>query len=408
VAAYYNEIDAFAAAWLRNLIGAGLIARGEVDTRSILEVQPDDVRGFTQAHFFAGIGVWSHALRLAGWPDDRPVWTGSCPCQPFSAAGRGDGFDDERHLWPVWQRLIAECRPPTVFGEQVASKATDPWIDLVQHDLEGLGYAVAAVPLPAAGIGAPHIRDRMWWVALADADSERRAGERLCDGGRQAIPEAGRGSAHGGLADATRIGRDDGRDEQPRRHGGALLDAAGGDAFGILADAAEQRPPAGAREPGRGHGTGQPERPGVLGRLAQPAGAGPQGRAEPWERVDAQRQAAERDGQAGGVADADLGAGPQGRQDGAGRDHRGDAVEGAGLGRDVGAGAGGSAGPLHGFWRDADWLLCRDGRWRPVEPGTFPLVDGAPARVGRLRAYGNAIVAPLAREFIAAVMECRP
>ena len=85
--AYYNENNRFAAQWLRNLIAAGDIAPGDVDERSITEVRPDDLRGYTQCHFFAGIGGWSAALRLAGWPDDRPVWTGSCPCQPFSAAG---------------------------------------------------------------------------------------------------------------------------------------------------------------------------------------------------------------------------------------------------------------------------------------------------------------------------------
>ncbi len=118
--AYYNEIDPNAAQWLRNLIAAGHIAPGEVDERSIEDVAPDDLRGFTQCHFFAGIGVWSYALRLAGWPDNKPVWTGSCPCQPFSSAGKGAGFDDERHLWPALFHLISERRPELVFGEQVA------------------------------------------------------------------------------------------------------------------------------------------------------------------------------------------------------------------------------------------------------------------------------------------------
>ena len=88
--AYYNEIDPYAAQWLRNLISSGHIAAGDVDERSIVEVRPDDLRGYTQCHFFAGIGVLSHALRLAGWSDDRPVlvWTASLPCQPFSAAGK--------------------------------------------------------------------------------------------------------------------------------------------------------------------------------------------------------------------------------------------------------------------------------------------------------------------------------
>jgi len=148
VAAYYNEIDPYAAQWLRNLIAAGHIAPGDVDERSIEDVRPDDLRAYDQCHFFAGIGVWSHALRGAGWPDDRPVWTGSCPCQPFSAAGKGLGFDDERHLWPHWYWLIGECRPPVIFGEQVASKDVEPWIDLVHADMEALDYPFGcAVPV---------------------------------------------------------------------------------------------------------------------------------------------------------------------------------------------------------------------------------------------------------------------
>jgi DNA (cytosine-5)-methyltransferase 1 len=141
VRAYYNEIDPFAGAWLRNLAAAGLIAPGDVDERSIADVRPSDLAGYTQCHFFAGIGAWSHALRSAGWADSRAVWTGSCPCQPFSAAGKGGGFDDERHLWPAFFHLIEQCGPRVVFGEQVASKDGLAWLDLVQADLEGAGYA---------------------------------------------------------------------------------------------------------------------------------------------------------------------------------------------------------------------------------------------------------------------------
>lgn len=163
--AYYNEHNKFAAQWLRNLIAAGEIAPGDVDDRSIIEVQPDDLQGYGQCHFFAGIGGWSYALRLAGWPDDRPVWTGSCPCQPFSAAGHQRGSDDERHLWPTFFRLIRERRPAKVFGEQVAGAAGLAWWDHVAADLEGEDYAAAAADLPASCVGGSHARARIYWVA---------------------------------------------------------------------------------------------------------------------------------------------------------------------------------------------------------------------------------------------------
>lgn len=163
--AYYNENDPKAAAWLRELIKDGHIANGIVDERSIKDVQPNDIKDFTQCHHFAGIGGWSYALRLAGWPDDRAVWTGSCPCQPFSAAGQKGGTDDARHLWPEFYRLIAECRPPVVFGEQVASKDGLDWLDIVSTDLERADYAIGAADLCAAGVGAPHIRQRLYFVA---------------------------------------------------------------------------------------------------------------------------------------------------------------------------------------------------------------------------------------------------
>jgi DNA (cytosine-5)-methyltransferase 1 len=185
VAAYYNEFDPKTAAWLRELIKAGLIADGEVDERSITDVGPGDLRGFTQCHFFAGIGGWSYALRLAGWPDDRAVWTGSCPCQPFSVAGKGEGADDPRHLWPAWFPLIRECRPATVFGEQTSSKDGRYWLDLVLADLEGIDYAIGAFDLPAASVGAPHCRQRLWFVA--DAVSERAMPRAPGEGGGRRV-----------------------------------------------------------------------------------------------------------------------------------------------------------------------------------------------------------------------------
>lgn len=171
--AYYNETDQYAAAWLRELIADGQIALGDVDERSIIEVQVDDLRGYNQCHFFAGIGGWSYALRLASIADSEPIWTGSCPCQPLSGAGQRKGHADERHLWPAFHRLIAECSPPTVFGEQVASKDGREWLAGVRADLEALGYAVGAADLCAASVGAPHIRQRLYWMADAQGSDGR-------------------------------------------------------------------------------------------------------------------------------------------------------------------------------------------------------------------------------------------
>ncbi|RYE40802.1 MAG: DNA cytosine methyltransferase [Hyphomicrobiales bacterium] len=301
MAAYYNEFDKYAAQWLRNLIAAGHIAPGFVDERSIEDVHPDDLRGFTQCHFFAGIGVWSLALRRAGWPDDRPVWTGSCPCQPFSEAGQGTGFDDARHLWPHFHWLICQRRPAVVLGEQVASKDAAPWLDLVATDMEALDFAFGAVAFPSSSVGAPHIRDRTYWMAHTNRQQHKG-------------PAKGARPRRGAVS---RYGRVNGGLEHAGQH----------------------------------HDTGE-------------------------------------------VSAASVGK-PQ-------TDRSSDQLGRPGFS----FGAGPSA--TNGIWRSADWLLCRDAKWRPVEPGSFPLAHGAPARVGRLRAYGNAINAEAARLFIECVMDTLP
>jgi DNA (cytosine-5)-methyltransferase 1 len=175
VAAYYNEFDPHAAQWLRNLIAKGLIPNGDVDQRSIENVKASELVHYTQCHFFAGIGGWGYALRQAGWPDDRPVWTGSCPCQPFSTAGKQKGKLDDRHLWPIWFNLIKQRRPSVVFGEQVSSAITHGWLDEVADDMEAEGYAIGASVLPACSVGAPHKRDRLWFVGHT---SHQRGDER--------------------------------------------------------------------------------------------------------------------------------------------------------------------------------------------------------------------------------------
>ena len=165
MAAYYNEIDPFNVEWLRWLIKNKAIADGDVDDRSIEEVTAADLKRYRQCHFFAGIGVWSYALRSAGWRDDREVWSGSCPCQSFSLAGERKGFDDKRNLWPHWIRLIRKRKPAVVFGEQVSSAVKYGWIDVVQADLEASRYAVGKAVLGAACVGAPIIRQRLYFLA---------------------------------------------------------------------------------------------------------------------------------------------------------------------------------------------------------------------------------------------------
>ena len=303
MSAYYNENDPAAAAWLRELIKAGEIADGVVDDRGVEEVTAHDVRGFTQCHFFAGIGAWSLALRRGGWGDDRPVWTASLPCQPFSAAGKRGGVGDERHLWPVFFRLMLEGKPRAVpvLGEQVSGRGGLEWFDIVSADLEGAGYAVGATDTCAAGFGAPHLRQRLYW--LADAQHALGRAEYGIEPEAYRRNGSGRRGCPGGLAD------DDG----------------------------EQ--------------CGQ-------------------------ERGDIEMRT-ERGGEKG------LGQLP-------GRDGSGGDRPGA---------------PVNGHWREADWVFCRDHRWRPVEPGTFPLATGAAARVGRLRGYGNSLCVPQAEAFVRAAID---
>lgn len=308
---YYNEWDPQAAAWLRELIENKLIPEGVVDERSITEVQAKDLKGFTQCHFFAGIGGWPLALQIAGIPATQRLWTGSPPCQPFSVAGAGKGKDDPRHLAPTFLNLIANCRPALLFGEQVAAAVTkDFWVDSLLFELEEEGYTSGFSVLPACGVGAPHKRDRLFFGAqqLADTSSERI---RMRPG--KGVGETRK--AERGEEKRQRV-RVDSRTERIYLSDG-------------MADTVRQQ---------------------FDGRRASRA----TGRTQP--------------------------------SDGSGAN---------------------TANPHHGFWSDADWLGCRDGMCRPVEPGTFPLANGIPARVGRLRGYGNAIVPQVAAEFIKAFMAAK-
>ena len=245
--AYYNDNSPDAAAWLRELIAAGLIMAGDVDERSIVDVRPADLKGFTRHHFFAGVAGWELALQLADWPDDRPVATASLPCQPFSNAGKRQGVKDERHLWPVFAELVRECGFATIFGEQVESAIRHGWLDGVFADLEQLGYACAAGCLPAACVGAPHIRQRLFWLAHRGGSGLARRQEQPAREERSA-PE--RSGELGGLGNAAAGGRGIGGHEAQPGSGGHAL-GAGGAGLGGVEYADERGRPRGER-PGSG------------------------------------------------------------------------------------------------------------------------------------------------------------
>lgn len=377
---YYNDFDPHSVAWLKQLIADGLIPPGDVDGRSIKEVQPSDLQGYDQCHFFAGIAGWPLGLALAGQAN-RSVWTGSCPCQPYSSAGKQKGDADERNLWPDFFRLIRECRPDVVFGEQVESAIRHGWLDGIQRDLEGEAYAVGHCVLGAHSVGAPHIRQRLFWVADASSQSSQRntrgllatqTGVSCADGTKHGdrIERLRDGCAISGLAD-TGAERLDGRPclEGSRRDQGERSKA--------------------SSDAGFGGGLGQPplhrDRPMPLGRSTR------QGETEGRERQSGGSGASSGVGLADGAREGEIGCVSEGMQSQCSRSP----------------------------WSDFSLVKCRDEKHRRIERGTFPLVARLPgdvvpsgdpslsyvqatpeARTWRLKGYGNAIVPQLAAEFI--------
>lgn len=388
IRAFYNEIDPYCCAWISNLMDAGLVTPGTICDRSIVDLSPDDIAGYERVHFFAGIAGWDYALNLAGW-GSASIWTGSCPCQPFSRAGKGDGAADPRHLWPAWFRLIRECRPYTLVGEQVSGIDGLAWLDLVHADLEACDYAVGAVTLPASGFGAPHGRHRIFWVA--DADGGTR-GQGCANGsGRDHRGRAIKGAGPRGSGGAHECGCWD-RNCWHRKYGST---------FGLVADAEHGR--CEARES---------------------SGAGPDtalssGAAGDVEHADEQRREGIR-------LHVQPGQSRRGVPEAAGPSETGGMGD-VGRGRECaldGVSEGPSAEPLRGFlgdpWADAEWLYCRDGKWRPAQPAHELLAHGFPADVGvlcpkgafprranLLRGFGNAIVPAVAAAFVRAYMQER-
>ena len=357
----YNENEPFAIRWLEQLQERNLIPGGPIDGRSITELHPEDCE--PTSHFFAGIGGWAYALQLAGWDPARDVWTGSCPCQPFSIAGKGTGTSDKRHLWPIWRELIAECRPSVIFGEQTSSKLGREWLSGVRSDLEALGYAVGAADLCAASVNAPHRRQRLYWVAHTDSVGRGRGSEEDNPSVQRQIQIA-RSSANGRDSASrlahTRHGGDRGRDGL-RDTEAEPIDQTGTDA-----------------QSGQGR-----EDQGWLGTLDVLTDGSSEyaGNDSVHGLVNPLR---------GGASNPDT----EAKQGSDGQDFR----------------VSGQTG-LSDFWDDYDIAQCRaiDGtvQYRRVEPGLQPLVDGIPSRLrtGLIKGYGNAIVPQLAATFIRSFLE---
>ena len=371
--AFYNDNNPYCCTWLESLISDRIIPYGIVECCSIKRLDPTRLARYTQVHLFAGMGGWPYALRLAGWPDDRPIWTGSCPCQPFSVAGRGKGRRDKRHLWPDMYRLIRLGRPACIMGEQVAGAAGYDWFDGVRANLEKENYEARAVDIPACGVGAPHIRQRLYWVAHARrASISRRGNTKNVVGATREIEEVEKEREWDGYT----IG--DGRSVSGfaglEKSASSRRQKARSNALQSQLEESERRSGNGADGLGHIHQTRSQRRVIHFGEYA----------CELFIR--------ETSVDGGGLEYATLDGWGEGRPQ-----HE------VWRGREPIA----NSGSAHaGFWDD--YVLVGpdpDGMYRRVKPGIRLLADGVPNRISKLGALGNSIVPQLAEQVIRAYMD---
>lgn len=390
---FLNDNDPFCAEWIRNLITAGHIASGVVDERSIKNIKAADLVGYRQCHFFCGVAGWPQAFRLAGIEHIGGIWSASLPCQPFSVAGKRGGSKDDRHLWPVFRDLVEECRPAAIIGEQVASKDGREWFAGVRAELEALEYVVGGADICSPCVGAPHIRQRLFWGAARLADLDRN-----------------RCAEHVG---------------EPRERSAQEDHTAEREGTDRVADSQDSDGRSGERGTEIGQRTSS-------GRWIRPAGRGADSRlGNPTgfdELRDVKRGAGSGNVETGGSgSDGRLGhsfsAGLEG--------HTGDVAARTEPGR-VGSPETGSI-ATSGPWSDSVAIWCLDGKYRRVGSRVQPLAAGIPRavgplfagmgpmgrdpkadrktgriakqnRIGRLKGYGNSIVPELAAEFIVAFL----
>ena len=361
-------------------------------------------------------------------PDPNPdVIVGGFPCQPFSHAGKQRAQDDPRHLWPEMFRLIRECRPTWVIGENVAG-IIKLGLDEVLSDLESEGYATRTFNIPACAVGAPHIRQRLWIIAHADSpgepDGDTRQGQ-LGFGWSET-------SSHGSDADESgshraaehqqdpKHGQTQLRDKQVGEFGQMGKDVAdaknngvgwrqqqsqSGEGTGDVADADSERRHGGAEEHGS-HG-----REFVAGSGRDVADADRSGQSASAGRGQDNRNEARDDFGRRGEDVADASSGRQ-RRSGKGQMEQSGRAETKRTSETL---------------ADTDETGCEQQRrsksaqeeqpslehggslsdaasgnrpevWWKVEPPVGRVVDGLPNRVPQLRALGNSIIPQIAQE----------
>ena len=318
----------------------GLEATGFFETICFVENEP-----YCQAvlkHHWPGVPILGDIknVKAPDLPSRPDVICGGFPCQPFSQAGKQRAQDDPRHLWPEMFRLIRECRPTWVVGENVAG-IIKLGLDEVLADLEGEGYATRTFNIPACAVGAPHLRQRLWIVAHSDSESEP---DKPLDGG----------------AGARQLGFEFGGSEAAP-HG---------------PDPDSQR---GNRAAGKQGAAGRKITSGNRPYVADPQHEGDGGR-----RLSGPREDKGKNGQ--GSSDQSWGCGETLA------DPRCD-TEGSCKGVQRGA-----AKRSKGSFDAGDGGDIRPEEWWAVEPDVGRLVDGLPNRVPQLRALGNSIVPQIAQE----------
>ena len=242
----------------------------------------------------------------SGWLDDAPVWSdlltvdgrawrglvdgivGGYPCQPHSYAGKRLGEHDERNLWPAVARLVHDVSPDWTFFENVPGISRFYW-DTIRPDLRALGYEVAEGIFAAEAVGAPHLRERLFWLAYRQSERRRssgtdngqRAAENARDDGEQLA------DARYGAGSAEQRQQPQERPEVAGRGFDALADA---EQRGLREQAAAGRHGATTAAGGAGEGVGDAE---CDGRHGRPTGCSEQSRrafppgpsdADGWQR----------------------------------------------------------------------------------------------------------------------------